>query len=425
MIRKAVIFSISMSAILSLTTNVFAFKLPDSGQTKCYQGVDPYGEIECANTGQDGEYAINPMSYTSNGDGTVTDNNTGLMWQKCSAGQDETTCSGAASTYNWYVARGSYHITYNKLHISICGFLQLGGHNDWRLPTKKELITIVDYSKVPTYDSTVFPNTSSSSGYWTYTSDVSNPVNAWSVLYAGGIVGNDQAKSEKNLVRCVRGVQTSQALIDNGNGTVTDARTGLVWQKEQQACTSWNDGLSKCNNLYLAGHSEWRVPNIKELESLTDDLRYDPAINTDFIPNLLGVYSLSSTTNTAYPGGVHYVYFTTGSVGYQSKLGSAYVRCVSGGESGGFDNFVRLMHGGSPAGNYTTLQDAIAAVADGDTVQALAMAFSEPLTFDADYAVLLQGGYDSGFTANPGFTTLNGSLTISDGTVTVENLSIR
>jgi hypothetical protein len=47
------------------------------------------------------------------------------------------------------------------------------------------------------------------------------------------------------------------------------------------------------------------------------------------------------------------------------------------------------------------------------------------LTFDADYAVLLQGGYDSGFTANPGFTTLNGSLTVIDGTVTVENLSIK
>ncbi|MCK7470011.1 MAG: DUF1566 domain-containing protein [Desulfomicrobium escambiense] len=60
----------------------FAFKLPDTGQTKCYQVVSPYAEIPRAGTGQDGAYSINPMSYTDNGNGTVTDNNTGLMWQQ-------------------------------------------------------------------------------------------------------------------------------------------------------------------------------------------------------------------------------------------------------------------------------------------------------------------------------------------------------
>ncbi len=59
-----------------------AFKLPDTGQMKCYQSVSPYAEIPRVGTGQDGAYDINPMSYTDNGNGTVTDNNTGLMWQK-------------------------------------------------------------------------------------------------------------------------------------------------------------------------------------------------------------------------------------------------------------------------------------------------------------------------------------------------------
>jgi len=54
-------------------------QLPDTGQTKCYRGVDPYDEIPCAGTGQDGAYTINPMSFTDNGNGTVTDNNTGLV----------------------------------------------------------------------------------------------------------------------------------------------------------------------------------------------------------------------------------------------------------------------------------------------------------------------------------------------------------
>jgi len=60
--------------------------LPDTGQTKCYQGVDPWAEIPCAGTGQDGEYNINPMSYTNAGDGMVKDSITGLIWQKCSVG---------------------------------------------------------------------------------------------------------------------------------------------------------------------------------------------------------------------------------------------------------------------------------------------------------------------------------------------------
>ena len=59
-----------------------AFMLPDTGQTKCYQGVIPYAEIPCASTGQDGAYNINSMSFTDNGNGTVTANNTKLMQQQ-------------------------------------------------------------------------------------------------------------------------------------------------------------------------------------------------------------------------------------------------------------------------------------------------------------------------------------------------------
>lgn len=60
--------------VLLLCDHAFAFNLPDTGQSKCYQGIDPYAEIPCTGTGQDGAYTINPMSYTDNGNGTVTDN---------------------------------------------------------------------------------------------------------------------------------------------------------------------------------------------------------------------------------------------------------------------------------------------------------------------------------------------------------------
>ena len=90
--------------------------------------------------------------YTDNGNGTVTDSATGLVWQKCSNGMNATSCSGSVSTLTWSSA-----ITY-------CEGLTLGGRSDWRLPNINELGSIIDYTKssVPTIDSTAFPNTQSS-----------------------------------------------------------------------------------------------------------------------------------------------------------------------------------------------------------------------------------------------------------------------
>jgi hypothetical protein len=81
MFKKIVAFILLVLCVIPSIAYA-AFKLPDSGQTKCYQTIDPYAEIPCTGTGQDGAYNINPMSYTDNDNGTVTDNNTGLMWQK-------------------------------------------------------------------------------------------------------------------------------------------------------------------------------------------------------------------------------------------------------------------------------------------------------------------------------------------------------
>ena len=124
-------------ALLFFISDASAFKLPDTGQTTCY---DTAGNvISCASTGQDGAYNINPMSYTDNGNGTVTDNNTGLMWQK----QDD------GNRYNWYQASGTYNAAYNPTSQDVCGSLTLGSHSDWRLPTKKELMSIVNYGIPP------------------------------------------------------------------------------------------------------------------------------------------------------------------------------------------------------------------------------------------------------------------------------------
>lgn len=81
-----------------------------------------------------------------NGDGTVTDDKTGLMWQK----QDD------GKQYNWYQASGTYYKKYNPTSENVCRSLTLGGKSDWRLPSKRELETILAY----------FWNTASGGWYW-------------------------------------------------------------------------------------------------------------------------------------------------------------------------------------------------------------------------------------------------------------------
>jgi hypothetical protein len=192
------------------TAHAATFNLPDSGQTKCYQAISPYAEIPCVGTGQDGAYSINPMSFADNGNGTITDNNTSLVWQKCSVGQNnDAACSGTASTYNWYQASGTYDAGYNSSTQNVCGSLALAG-GGWRLPSKKELTDIVDYSipyPGPMIQQTWFPNTVASD-YWSSTTYAGNPGYAWSVDFVyGGVYYGDLYMYVSLYVRCVRGGQ--------------------------------------------------------------------------------------------------------------------------------------------------------------------------------------------------------------------------
>jgi hypothetical protein len=134
--------------------------------------------------------------YTDNGNGTVTDSATGLVWQKCSAVQGTTVgnCStGSISSYTWSNA------------IIYCEGLTLGGRSDWRLPSINELRSIVDYGKssYPTIDSTSFPNTQSYN-YWSSSTYAQNTDYAWNVDFGYGGV-RDWYKSYSYYVRCVSG----------------------------------------------------------------------------------------------------------------------------------------------------------------------------------------------------------------------------
>jgi hypothetical protein len=169
-------------------SNAFSFivilsHLPDTGITKCYNNTS---EITCPSPGQpfygqDAQYTTNPMSFTDNGDGTVTDNVTGLVWQK----QDDNV------TRNWADA-GAY-----------CDGLTLAGHTDWRLPNEYELQGIVNYSRYnPSIDPTYFPGTKSA-GYWSSSTYADGSYDAWFVGFDDGFVGSSY-KAYTGYVRCVR-----------------------------------------------------------------------------------------------------------------------------------------------------------------------------------------------------------------------------
>lgn len=184
--------------------------IPDSGQTSCYydytiidingDGIDDVydpSQSYCVNEyaawqpyGQDAHYSINPLSYTDNGDGTIHDNVTGLVWQKCSVGETGSDCSGGSiGSYSWSSAQ------------SVCASSNLAGGN-WRLPTMTELMSIVDYEEsMGTLDGTAFPGTSSP--YWTSTPHAYYSSFAWFVNFSQGTITADY-KTNLHYARCVR-----------------------------------------------------------------------------------------------------------------------------------------------------------------------------------------------------------------------------
>jgi hypothetical protein len=414
MYRKAAVLTLTMLCIIPPIAT--ALGLPETGQLLCYDNSG--NVIDCAGTGQDGAYSINPISYSDNGNGTVTDNITGLIWQKCSAGQNnDSTCSGPALYYNWFKASGIFDPNYNPSSQDICGVLDLGGSTDWRLPTKMELLGIVDYalaSPGPTINLSYFPNTMASN-FWSSSTPPATPGNAWGVHFNSGFA-NSFSKGDIDSVRCVRGGPSPlQSYVDNGDDTVTEASTGLMWQQGETGVMSWGASMSYCEASNLAGYSDWRLPNIVELASLIDETIYNPAINTLFFPNANASNYWSSTTNVSTPSSARVINFSDGNDDAYAKGNSFRCRCVRGGQGTLIDGTTSY---------YSTLQAVYENAPDPGTIKARAIAFVENLDCDLYKAVTLKGGYDEGYAANSGMTILKGTLTINRGSLTVENLEI-
>jgi hypothetical protein len=433
-----------------------AYTLPDTGQSWCYndEAETDYGLCtdDTTDIGQDAMFEINPPSLTDNDNGAITDNNTGLMWTKCAAGKNFYSCSGSATNYNWFEANGLHDDTYNSSDINVCGALRTANYSDWRLPTKKEIMSIFNYdTSNPALDETFFPNMTDDPSYYLWTSTTSAHWDkvGWAADYLHGeMVHSRKPDSEyyesNGYVLCVRGGQTiTQTFTDNGDYTVTDNRTGLTWQKcssgqtADSACSgsattsTWVNALSYCNDLTLGSvyFNDWRLPNIKELESLSDDTLWAPSINTSYFPNNPSAYPSnywSSTTYFAMPGAAHVVDFRFGIVDDISKDGSyypGYVRCVRGGTNTCSVSAISI-NGIAPY--YPTISAAYAQVSNGQAIDMQALIFTESnLTFNKGFTVALKGGYNCGFTSNTGYSTIKSSVTITSDTVKIDRIIIK
>ena len=131
----------------------------------------------------------------------------------------------------------------------------------------------------------------------------------------------------------INGIVMAADFTDNGDGTTTDNVTNLVWQQEDDNSTrTWESALTYCEGLSLAGKSDWRLPNIRELETIVDETRYSPAIDPTYFPNTNSSSYWSSTTSAHLTSHAWRVYFDDGRVGDGNKSSDYYVRCVRGGQ---------------------------------------------------------------------------------------------
>jgi hypothetical protein len=306
--------------------------VPDTGQTTCYDNNGRVITCPAAGStlyGQDACYTINPPSYTrmrgNANDFMVKDNVTGLIWELKT---DDDGIHDKDDRYTWY----------NALNVFIARLNadQYGGYSDWRIPTQRELLSIVNYDNYnPAIDMNAFPNTIPSY-YWAYPTYADNPGGSSCINFLYGH-DFDLDNTTTYYVRAVRGNQTPSAFTANGDGTVTDNATGLMWsQATDLTPLSWQAALAWCEDLSLAGYEDWRLPTLKELASIVDDDVDGLAVDSTYFPDTMAAYYWTATSSAYNPEQAWLVSFSLGNNGHGSKNTTYYVRAVRGGRGSAF-----------------------------------------------------------------------------------------
>ena len=271
--------------------------------------------------GQDAQHPSKKSSYRNNGDGTISDMVTGLMWTQTTDRNGDAAINKADK------------LTYADA-IKSASKVTLGGYNDWRLPTIKELYSLIRFNGqeprpqdrsaaglTPFIDSSIFgfgygevsageriidSNYASSTLYKAKTTILIGPAVRETETMFGLNFADGRIKGYPThhvfYVLYVRG-NTSYGLNNyqnNGDGTVTDAATGIMWTQSDSAVgMDWGKALAwvqKKNAEKYLGHADWRLPDIKELQSIVDYSRSPESTKSAAIDS---VFKCTSIKNEA------------------------------------------------------------------------------------------------------------------------------
>jgi len=320
----------------------YSYPIVDTNQDLTYDNANALTtepSVGSAFYGQDAQIDGNQPGYVDNGNGTVTDLVTGLMWQQGYSGKmSQSQAAAGASSFS------------------------LAGYTDWRLPTIKELYSLIDFSgedvdpmsssaSNPFIDTDYFDfaygDTSAGQriidSQWATTSLYVAGNLMFGVNFADGRIKGYGLTGPRGTmqfyVRYVRGntAYGENDFTSNGNGTVSDLATGLMWSQDDSGTgMDWEDALAYVQDLndanYL-GYSDWYLPNAKELQSIVDYTRspdttssaaIDPIFNVTHITNEAGeldwAFYWTSTTHASSRGGQAAVYIAFGrGLGYMNS----------------------------------------------------------------------------------------------------------
>ena len=305
------------------------YTIVDTGQTKCYDNRNEIAPPKPGQPfyGQDAQFHNHPASYTLGADGlTVHDNLTGLTWQR----SPDTDGDGSLTRRDKLTLRQAQALP-AKLNAA-----KFGGFDDWRLPTIKELYSLFDArgtdpsgpggndtSKLTPFIDTKFfkfaygdPRAGErviDSQYASGTKYVGRGAHGFDKLFGvnfadGRIKGYDLfmpgGRMEKTFfVLCVRGNPGygKNDFHDNGDGTITDRATGLIWSKSDSGKgMNWQEALAwvqRKNAEKFLGHDDWRLPSVKELQSIVD---YTRSPDTTQSPAIDPLFNCTSFDNEAH-----------------------------------------------------------------------------------------------------------------------------